>query len=255
MTIRHLNDVGVRRLGERYCHHDLVQASTRFMLQMFTDFSNSQDFLELTILELIELLKHDELNVDREEALFDAIFKWVSHDRKVRDEFLVDLLKCLRYNIMHERNIEHTFNSHPILRNKQIQHFGRLVSSVCRDCSTYTVTDLIQQRDLKWWKSQHRIPAQLIFCIGGWNRGRTLDIAECFNNKSQKWYITDHVRDPAGGRCYFGLEIIQNYVYIVGRSLHLLDTIFLRSCQRPQGKKPWERDWLFGSSVLNKAVN
>ena len=52
---------------------------------------------------------------------------------------------------------------------------------------------------------------------GGWNRGYTLDKAECYNTKTGSWYPADHLKDETEGRSYFGIEHIKGQVYVIGK--------------------------------------
>ena len=46
----------------------------------FTEISiKSEEFLELHLQQLIEILNSDELNVKSEEAVFDAVIRWIDY--------------------------------------------------------------------------------------------------------------------------------------------------------------------------------
>ena len=75
---------------------------------------------------------------------------------------------------------------------------------------------------LSCFSKSHRLPTQVILLFGGWNGAQTLNKTECYNLKSNDWYINNKLSDPAGGRCYFSLECIKNVIYIIGTHILLI---------------------------------
>ena len=72
--------LGVQRIAERYNQQTLNDFAESYLLRHFQVFASTEDFLDLTSSELINILWRDELNVENEEYLIDFILKWVDHD-------------------------------------------------------------------------------------------------------------------------------------------------------------------------------
>ena len=49
---------------------------------------------------MLELVSHDELHVNSEEVVFDAVLKWVKHEPKARSEYLPELLTKVRLPLL-----------------------------------------------------------------------------------------------------------------------------------------------------------
>ena len=168
------------------------------------------------MVELTEFLKHDELNTEKEEYLLEFIFRWLNHDTE-RAKYLYELLQCLRYPLMDFEFIVTKFKNCPLLKiNKNVK---KLTKKICKGCTQiYLNTNNSSQNSLACLTKEHRIPPQVVLLIGGWNAGRALDIVECYNRRSSEWFITKQLKDPAGGRCYFGMGFIHNAVYLIGKN-------------------------------------
>jgi len=161
------------------------------------------------------MLWRDELNVEHEEFLIDFILRWVDHDEK-RSAQLVNLMKCLRYPLMNFDFIEGKFRTHPRWKgNKSMQKLVKTIYKGCFQIFNRITNDPCPS--LKCLKVRYRLPSQVIFLYGGWNRGRTLDATECYNTKTGFWYSAGHLKDETEGRSYFGIEYIDNEVYVIGK--------------------------------------
>ena len=80
----------------------------------------------------------------------------------------------------------------------------------------------LPKETLSCFSKSHRLPTQVILLFGGWNGTQTLNKTECYNLKSNDWYINNRLSDPAGGRCYFSLECIKNVIYVIGTNILLI---------------------------------
>lgn len=170
----------------------------------------------MTVDELTQLLLHDQLNVDREEFLIDFILRWIDHALTERTSHIEAILKCLRFPLMDFDFIEGRFRRHPRWKgNKDIENFIKTIYRGCKDI--FHNNNRNSDPDLVCLSTRHRIPNKLIFLFGGWSRGRTLDVTECYNMKTSQWYVTNHLQDDTEGRSYFAIEAVHNNVYVIGK--------------------------------------
>lgn len=49
---------------------------------------------------LLELINSDDLNVTREEDVFDVVVMWINHDKDHREKYRENLFKAIRFNQM-----------------------------------------------------------------------------------------------------------------------------------------------------------
>jgi len=208
------NCYGVLKLSERFSHRELIEEAKTYLLQHFQEFSTTDDYLNLSGEELIAFLKHDEMNLDKEENIIDIMLQWIDYDYEKRTPSLHDLLQCARYPFMDYKFIDGKFKTNPRLDGND--NINDLKDAICKECLNIFLNGKNANDKMDCLSIRHRIPTQLIFLIGGWTRGRTLDISECYNSNSNEWFITRHLQDPNGGRCYFGLEVLGNNAFVLG---------------------------------------
>ncbi|XP_063178242.1 kelch-like protein 10, partial [Chroicocephalus ridibundus] len=83
------NCIGMWRFTGYYYCPDLREAAHEFILHHFEEVTKvSTEFLALSFNELERLLEKDELPV-KEEAVFEAVLKWVAHDLQSRRQHVV----------------------------------------------------------------------------------------------------------------------------------------------------------------------
>jgi len=69
-------------------------------LKNFDQWWNTDEILNISVNAFAALLKSDELVVDSENTLFQAVFKWYDRDDKSRNRDALKLLKLVRYPMM-----------------------------------------------------------------------------------------------------------------------------------------------------------
>ncbi|XP_074011112.1 kelch-like protein 10 [Numenius arquata] len=86
------NCVGIWRFTDYYYCPDLREAAHEFILQHFEEMARvSTEFLELSFNELERMLEKDGVHM-KEEAVFEALLKWIAHDLQNRRQHVVFLL-------------------------------------------------------------------------------------------------------------------------------------------------------------------
>uniref|UniRef100_A0A8U7NPW2 Uncharacterized protein n=1 Tax=Corvus moneduloides TaxID=1196302 RepID=A0A8U7NPW2_CORMO len=87
------NCIGICRLTDYYHCPDLRAAACVYILHHFEEVSQvSEEFLDLSAEELAHIIEKDELNVRREEAVFEAVLRWIAHDPQNRRQHIACLL-------------------------------------------------------------------------------------------------------------------------------------------------------------------
>lgn len=87
------NCIGICKFTEYYYCPDLRQTAYMFILHNFEEMVKaSTEFLELSVNEFKDIIEKDELNVKQEDAVFEAILKWITHDPLNRKQHMAVLL-------------------------------------------------------------------------------------------------------------------------------------------------------------------
>lgn len=75
------------RLTHTFYYPELRHKAFFHLLEHFQEVvASSKNFLQLSVKELFEIIKHDQLNVKEESAVFEAVLRWVAHSPQDREE-------------------------------------------------------------------------------------------------------------------------------------------------------------------------
>jgi len=208
------NCLEILRLGGQYNSNKLIDKSKKYISQNFELFARTNEYLKLTDTELYAMIKLDELSIKDEELLLDLVFRWIDDDKATRQKYTEKLLNCCRYSLMSLKFIEEKFLNLTIKNSDSVNVTGPLAKIYYgyKNLKNKNKSD----NDLECLTTSYRLPRDVVFLIGGWNRGQTLNTFECFNNKSNAWYLTNHLKDTSGLRGYYAIESVAHIVYTIG---------------------------------------
>ena len=150
------------------------------------------------------------------------IYKWINKDAN-RESSLYKLLNSCRYSIVSTEFMDKKFSKDK--RFKKNPAVKELTKKIYKTFTGIKKHNNLPKETLSCFSKSHRLPTQVILLFGGWNGTQTLNKTECYNLKSNDWYINNRLSDPAGGRCYFSLECIKNVIYVIGT--HSLQLFFI----------------------------
>ncbi len=102
------NCLGFMAIADLYSCPDLLAESQRFALNHFPEVRMSEEFIQLTATNVIDLISSNDLGVLSEEDVFEAVIQWVSHNREERINHLPHLLGQVRYQLLpHQYILKH----------------------------------------------------------------------------------------------------------------------------------------------------
>lgn len=90
------NCLGIRSFANAHSCTGLLQASEKYIHEHFNDVVQNEEFLLLPRDDLAVLLSCEELNVDSEEDVYNALIAWARQDVEERQSFLAELLGQIR---------------------------------------------------------------------------------------------------------------------------------------------------------------
>ncbi|XP_068166112.1 kelch-like protein 10 [Antennarius striatus] len=202
------NCIGVRRFTIS-CPQ--VQHKAHFLLMnRFEEVVSSENFLELNLQELSDILDSDELNVNDEKTVYEAIVRWINHEPERRTSHLPALLSKARLALCSKEEIKTLMDNPYLKKNTQslqiLKHALRLkhqLSSVRTHMRFYSNLAV-----------RPRLPNTVIFAIGGWNVNNVTNITEVYDVRADCWLdITDHQEKPRG---YHGTVFHDGFIYCIG---------------------------------------
>ena len=106
--VERTNVFRVYRFAASYRLVNLERKARRFILSEFRTVAFTDEFKELSCTQLIEIIKDDDVNVEYEDVVFDAVLGWIRHDlanRKSLVEMIFGLVRLPYCSSNYLRNI------------------------------------------------------------------------------------------------------------------------------------------------------
>ena len=104
--IRPSNCISIREFSETNTLIDLHKLAQEYVIKNFSSISKEEEFLHLPLTKVVELVKSEEILVDSEEDVYNAVTKWIHHDLDTRTDHADDLYDYVRFPITSSRFLE-----------------------------------------------------------------------------------------------------------------------------------------------------
>ncbi|XP_077290928.1 kelch like family member 18 [Arctopsyche grandis] len=148
------NVVGIRQFAETLACALLVDACNSFIDGNFSEVSICDEFYNMPLEDLKDVIKRNELQVSNEEVVFEAVMRWANYKTKERADCLPQLLSCVRLPLLTPHYLADRVATEEMIRS----------SHQCRD--------LVDEA-----KDYHLMPERQFLIQGSRTKPRT---AECF---------------------------------------------------------------------------
>ncbi|CAF4350667.1 unnamed protein product, partial [Rotaria sp. Silwood2] len=206
------NVLGIREFASFFYCKKLCQQTEVYLLTNFTEISiKSEEYLELHIEQIIDILNSDELNVKSEEAVFDAVIRWIDYKVDERKKNIVDLLKCVRLGLLTTNFFIEKVKCHPyIINNEACKPLVIDTLKYLYELDVDTYQDLLVQNPI----ARPRIPHEVLFVCGGWSGGSPTSAIELYDTRADKWFQLPF--NDQFHRAYHGIVTINNFIYVIG---------------------------------------
>eukprot|EP00092_Neocalanus_flemingeri_P010433 GFUD01011244.1.p1 GENE.GFUD01011244.1~~GFUD01011244.1.p1 ORF type:complete len:568 (+),score=126.56 GFUD01011244.1:211-1704(+) len=120
------NCVFLSKLGDTYSCTELQQSARRFMKRNFEDVCRTEDFLELEIEDVEELISCDNIYVQTEETVVEAILLWCNNE--IRKENMEQLFKHVKLMNLSAESFEKLVSNNTLSVTQCLQHNADLTS-------------------------------------------------------------------------------------------------------------------------------
>ncbi|XP_032367787.1 kelch-like protein 10 isoform X1 [Etheostoma spectabile] len=195
--------VHIWRLADTHRCPDLRNKAYLHMLHHFKEVAGfSLKFLQLSVEQLVDLIKMDELNVRQESTVFEAIIQWIAFAPEERSCHMTTLLSKVRLLLMSTEYLMNTVIPNP--------HVTR--SPLCTKMVTQAMKTLREsgkRRPLQ----RPRLPPVVLFAIAGWANNCPTNRIEVYNARADRWARAVSEEAP---RAFYGCVFLGGFVYCVG---------------------------------------
>ncbi|XP_078393028.1 kelch-like protein 41 [Cetorhinus maximus] len=110
------NCLAIFRLGLLLDCPRLALAAREYASARFEQICKDEDFLQLASHELIGIIANDALNVEKEEAVFEAVLRWVRNDKENRVKSFGEIFDCIRFRLMAEKYVKDHVEKNDIVK-------------------------------------------------------------------------------------------------------------------------------------------
>ncbi|ESO94394.1 hypothetical protein LOTGIDRAFT_175448 [Lottia gigantea] len=206
------NCIGIRAFAKAYFCHTLERTALKYILKNFCSLHQySNEFLQLNVDEVSEILSCDNLNVKNEELVFDAVLRWIDYDPERRRCHIAKILKTIRLGLLTTQYFVEKVKSHPYVKE----------SSACKPIIIETLKflydlDMDEEKevDLNHPLAKPRVPHEVLFVIGGWSGGSPTTMVETYDTRADRWIVCKTVDKEA--RAYHGTVAYDMRIYVIG---------------------------------------
>ncbi|XP_033728458.1 kelch-like protein 10 [Pecten maximus] len=206
------NCIGIHNFARYYFCPSLERISYRYLMHNFSEvFAISNEYIDLCVEDVCEILSSDDLNVKNEEMAFMAILRWIDYDPTNRRCHITDLLRTVRLGLLSTQYFVEKVKSHPYVKE----------NDQCKPLVIETLKflydlDMDEDKDLDITNplARPRVPHEVMFVVGGWSGGSPTNVVETYDMRADKWIVCD--TGDEGPRAYHGTVTIDKKIYVAG---------------------------------------
>ncbi|KAM9494997.1 kelch-like protein 10 [Clarias gariepinus] len=219
------NCIGIWRFARFYFCRKLEQQALQFVLHNFENVLHvSEEFLDLTVEELCEIMEKDELNVKQENLVFEAIILWIEQAPLEREKHIGQLLARVRMGLLPQDYFMDNVKNHNLVSENTACRL--IIYSVLLNIYGLNTAEFLNS-DL----ARPRLPSSVLLAIGGWSQEDPTNAIEAYDPRAERWVdVTCTSESP---RAYQGAVYLNGFVYCMGgfdgrnyfNSVHRFDPI------------------------------
>ncbi|XP_017017655.1 kelch-like ECH-associated protein 1B isoform X2 [Drosophila kikkawai] len=195
------NAIGIANFAEQHGCVDLQKKANVFIERNFTQVCQEEEFLQLTAYQLIALIRRDELNVQEEREVYNAVLKWVKYDEDNRHCKMEHILGAVRCQFLTPNFLKEQMKNCDVLR--KVPACREYLAKIFKDLTLHKCPGV---------KERTPNTTRMIFVAGGFFR-HSLDILEAYNVDDKTWTTLSNLRIPRSG---LGAAFLKGKFYAVG---------------------------------------
>ncbi|KAK5645408.1 hypothetical protein RI129_006708 [Pyrocoelia pectoralis] len=195
------NAIGIANFAEQHGCAELCRKANQYIEGHFSQICHEEEFLQLNCLQLITLIKKDELNVQAEEEVYKAVIKWVKYDEDNRHVKMEHIISAVRCQFLTPKFLNDQMTNCDVLRK----------TPACREYLARIFKDLTLHKKLAVKERTPNTP-RIIYVAGGYFR-HSLNVLEGYNVDDKTWHTLDHLTVPRSG---LGGAFLKGSFYAVG---------------------------------------
>ncbi|KQS38894.1 kelch-like ECH-associated protein 1 isoform X1 [Drosophila erecta] len=195
------NAIGIAHFAEQHGCVELQKKANVFIERNFTQVCQEEEFLQLSAYQVIALIRRDELNVQEEREVYNAVLKWVKYDEDNRHCKMEHILGAVRCQFLTPNFLKEQMKNCDVLR--KVPACREYLAKIFKDLTLHKCPGV---------KERTPNTTRMIFVAGGFFR-HSLDILEAYNVDDKTWTTLPNLRIPRSG---LGAAFLKGKFYAVG---------------------------------------
>ncbi|XP_039978414.1 kelch-like protein 10 [Xiphias gladius] len=205
------NCIGIWQFTKICFSSELQCKAYCYITDHFEEVVSHEEFLQLSMQELNEILGRDDLNVRKESTVYEAILRWIAHIPEEREGHITVLFSKVRLGLTSAEYIMSNVMSNELVK-KNTECLQMVHDAMQTRCHIITNRPLVS--GLCNPLARPRLPNAILLAIGGWSGGDPTNGIEVYDVRADRWInVTDNLERP---RAYHGAAFLNGYVYCVG---------------------------------------
>ena len=186
---------------------ELHKDAAQFVIQNFTAVSKEDEFLQLSLEKIVELVRSDDIRVESEEDVYHAVTLWIYHNSEERGKHADVLYNHIRFPLTPQRFLDNIASKNPYLSSMKGQVYLRDAYEYYKNPG---VTIFSNPK-----KTQPRHSVQGIICVVGGvdDGGSSLSDVTLYNPHNKEWTDGPRMRFR---RSRLAVALFQGELYAVG---------------------------------------
>ncbi|CAK6949361.1 kelch-like protein 10 [Scomber scombrus] len=205
------NCIAIWQFSKFFYPFDLQRKAYRYIMDHFEDVVSSDEFLQLTVQELTNIIERDDLSVKNESAVYEAVLYWIAHAPEERGGHITVLLPKVRLALLGVDYIKMNVMSSELVKSNSecLPMVADATQIMC-----HIMTNRPAVSGFCNPPARPRLPSSILLAIGGWSGGDPTNGIEAYDIRADRWInVTNNLERP---RAYHGAIFLDGYVYCVG---------------------------------------
>ena len=174
------NCFSLKGFAKQYNCKSLEDSANEFICAYFVEISKTEEFLSLDLEAVAEVISHDNLQVIKEEEVYEALIRWIKHDYDARKGCFEKLFQCIRCGYMCKNYLVKHVQQEPLVSESLA-----CTQTLLKAMSAIALSDfsLLNQTN------RHPLFTDVIVCCGGFHaEKRSRDNRTfCYVPSQNKW--------------------------------------------------------------------
>nr|KAF7435323.1 hypothetical protein H0235_003514 [Vespula pensylvanica] len=195
------NAIGIANFAEQHGCQNLYHKANQFIVQHFNQICQEEEFLQLSAMQLVSLVRKDELNVQEEREVYNAVLKWVKYNEEARGPKMEHILQAVRCQYLTPNFLRDQMKNCDVLKKVP----------ACREYLAQIFKDLTLHKKPVVKERTPNTP-RVIYIAGGFLQ-HSLDVLEGYNADDKTWTTHAKLIFPRSG---LGGAFLKGMFYAVG---------------------------------------